>query len=270
MAPAYDYSDAHDYASVGDDAHWRRAADAVRDTSFDSQGRSYGGMQVEAGGEGSRKRGPHVTKVTARTLTVIFGTMLLVAALSAMAFFQEGSARITTSNLNTIESTTPEQAARMAYSTTTALEVAAAPEVATVGGQKLEAFYWEVEGEDEEAAAAAAAVVVVSDVEEGAEAKPKVAAPADPKAKKARLDHEHKSEELARQKAKAEAASDVTPPHIVYFLIDDQGYGDIGTESDLAFASPTFAKLANDGISLTNFYALHLCTPARAALLTGE
>eukprot|EP00620_Florenciella_sp_RCC1587_P015996 CAMPEP_0182559176 /NCGR_PEP_ID=MMETSP1324-20130603/2399_1 /TAXON_ID=236786 /ORGANISM="Florenciella sp., Strain RCC1587" /LENGTH=758 /DNA_ID=CAMNT_0024771409 /DNA_START=74 /DNA_END=2350 /DNA_ORIENTATION=+ len=198
--------------------------------------------------------------------------MLLVAALSAMAFFQEGAARVTTSSLNTIETTTPEQAARMAFSASTAAEVAPAEEVATVGGQKLEAFYWEVDGGDEETEVetetAQASPVVVSDVEEGAPSAGKVAAEG-PMAKKVKLDHDHKREELEEQKANAKAASDVTPPHIVYFLIDDQGYGDIGQDSDLAFASPTFSKLANDGIALTNFYALHLCTPARAALLTG-
>ena len=59
------------------------------------------------------------------------------------------------------------------------------------------------------------------------------------------------------------------PPHIVYFLLDDVGFGDLGEGSDLEWASPTFNEFSEDGIYLNNYYALHLCTPARASLLTG-
>lgn len=61
-----------------------------------------------------------------------------------------------------------------------------------------------------------------------------------------------------------------SPPHIIFFLVDDQGFNDVGYASiDLKGASPSIDRLANDGITLTNYYSQHLCTPARAALMTG-
>lgn len=57
---------------------------------------------------------------------------------------------------------------------------------------------------------------------------------------------------------------------VVFFLVDDQGYNDFGPESsDLWWATPTLSKLASEGIVLQRYYAMHLCTPSRAALLSG-
>lgn len=57
---------------------------------------------------------------------------------------------------------------------------------------------------------------------------------------------------------------------VVFFLVDDQGYNDFGPESsDLWWATPTLSKLASEGIVLHRYYAMHLCTPSRAALLSG-
>ena len=59
-------------------------------------------------------------------------------------------------------------------------------------------------------------------------------------------------------------------PHIVYILADDLGWNDVGYQSsDLDGFSPTLDHLANGGVRLTSFYALHQCTPARSALLSG-
>lgn len=60
-------------------------------------------------------------------------------------------------------------------------------------------------------------------------------------------------------------------PHVVMFVIDDQGMNDMGPNStDLAWATPRLEALANRGVRLTRYYTMHLCTPARAALLTGK
>jgi len=59
-------------------------------------------------------------------------------------------------------------------------------------------------------------------------------------------------------------------PHIVLMLIDDQGYSDMGYHSiDLSQCTPNLDLMASQGIKLENYYSLHLCTPARASLLTG-
>ena len=39
---------------------------------------------------------------------------------------------------------------------------------------------------------------------------------------------------------------------------------------DLSFATPTLTKMAGEGIVLSNYYSMEVCTPARGALLTGR
>jgi len=59
-------------------------------------------------------------------------------------------------------------------------------------------------------------------------------------------------------------------PHIVVFMVDDQGWNDIGYQSsDLDWATPFIDNLAETGVILDHYYTMHLCTPARASLLTG-
>ena len=70
-----------------------------------------------------------------------------------------------------------------------------------------------------------------------------------------------------------------TPPNIVFILADDLGITDIGayarhfTEAkpdDLFFETPQLDKLAADGIAFSQSYANQLCSPTRAAILTGR
>lgn len=59
--------------------------------------------------------------------------------------------------------------------------------------------------------------------------------------------------------------------HIVFVLVDDMGSNDIGYQShDLSGLTPAIDALAADGIRLSNYYSMHMCTPARAALLSGH
>ena len=59
-------------------------------------------------------------------------------------------------------------------------------------------------------------------------------------------------------------------PNIIIFFTDDQGYSDIGSYGS-KIETPNFDKLANDGIRFTDFYVpATVCTPSRAALLTGK
>ena len=48
------------------------------------------------------------------------------------------------------------------------------------------------------------------------------------------------------------------------------GYGDIGPFGSTLNRTPNLDRLANEGMKLTSFYAAPLCTPSRAALLTGS
>jgi len=62
-----------------------------------------------------------------------------------------------------------------------------------------------------------------------------------------------------------------TPPNIVIFFTDDQGYADVGAYGAVDFETPNFDNLAHDGIKFTDFYVpATVCTPSRAALLTGK
>lgn len=67
----------------------------------------------------------------------------------------------------------------------------------------------------------------------------------------------------------AEAQPAVTPPHIVYIIVDDLGWKDVGYHgSDIL--TPNIDALAANGARLEQFYAQPMCTPTRAALMTGR
>lgn len=68
----------------------------------------------------------------------------------------------------------------------------------------------------------------------------------------------------------AAAAQQSAPrPHIIYILADDLGWKDVGFHgSDIK--TPNIDKLAREGARLEQFYAQPMCTPSRAALMTGR
>src|SRR4029078_11911757 len=58
-------------------------------------------------------------------------------------------------------------------------------------------------------------------------------------------------------------------PNIVYIVADDLGWEDVGYHgSDIQ--TPTLDILAASGARLEQFYAQPMCTPTRAALMTGR
>ena len=67
----------------------------------------------------------------------------------------------------------------------------------------------------------------------------------------------------------AALAATAARPHIIYILADDLGWQDIGFRgSDIA--TPNIDKLAKTGRRLDEFYAQPMCTPTRAAIMTGR
>jgi arylsulfatase A len=61
-----------------------------------------------------------------------------------------------------------------------------------------------------------------------------------------------------------------TTPNIVMILADDLGWADVGNDSS-KIDTPNLNYLAKEGMRLTSFYSsASLCSPARAALLTGR
>jgi arylsulfatase A-like enzyme len=59
-------------------------------------------------------------------------------------------------------------------------------------------------------------------------------------------------------------------PHIVHIVADDLGWRDVGFHGSPDIKTPNIDKLAAGGARLESFYATPLCTPTRAALMTGR
>lgn len=59
-------------------------------------------------------------------------------------------------------------------------------------------------------------------------------------------------------------------PNFIIIFADDQGYGDLGCFGSTQIKTPHIDRLAKEGRKFTNFMvASPVCTPSRAALLTG-
>jgi uncharacterized sulfatase len=65
-------------------------------------------------------------------------------------------------------------------------------------------------------------------------------------------------------------AQSARPPNIVVIFADDLGYGDIGAFGAPNIRTPRLDAMAADGQKWTNFYVQPVCSPSRAALLTGR
>ena len=63
------------------------------------------------------------------------------------------------------------------------------------------------------------------------------------------------------------------PPNIVYILLDDLGYGEIGTPDltpSRGYSTPNIDALARQGLTLMRMYSEPSCTPTRVAMMTGR
>ena len=58
-------------------------------------------------------------------------------------------------------------------------------------------------------------------------------------------------------------------PNFVIINIDDLGYADIGPFGSKINRTPHLDRMAAEGCKLTSFYAAPVCSPSRAALMTG-
>ena len=60
-------------------------------------------------------------------------------------------------------------------------------------------------------------------------------------------------------------------PNVVIIYTDDLGYGDLSSYGNPTLHTPELDKMATEGMKLSQFYvAAPVCTPSRAALLTGS
>src|SRR6476469_1225735 len=60
-------------------------------------------------------------------------------------------------------------------------------------------------------------------------------------------------------------------PNIVFVLVDDMGYADLGCMGAKDIKTPNIDRLAKEGLKFTDFYAnAPVCTPTRTAFITGR
>jgi arylsulfatase A-like enzyme len=66
------------------------------------------------------------------------------------------------------------------------------------------------------------------------------------------------------------AAADPEQPNVVIFLADDLGWADVGFHGEESIETPSIDRLAREGVQLDRFYTTPICSPTRAALMTGR
>ena len=68
-------------------------------------------------------------------------------------------------------------------------------------------------------------------------------------------------------------SNDGKPPNVFYILIDDIGFGDLGSETLNAirgYKTPSINQFADEGMRLARMYTEPSCTPTRVAFMTGR
>jgi arylsulfatase A len=64
---------------------------------------------------------------------------------------------------------------------------------------------------------------------------------------------------------------DAAPPAVVFVLVDDMGYADLGCQGGTDIRTPHADRLAREGLRLSDFYAnAPVCTPTRCGFITGR
>jgi len=66
------------------------------------------------------------------------------------------------------------------------------------------------------------------------------------------------------------SAVQASQPNIIHILADDLGWKDVGFNGSTDIKTPNLDKLAAEGAKFTQFYVQPMCTPTRAALMTGR
>ncbi|XP_043917545.1 arylsulfatase J [Protopterus annectens] len=71
------------------------------------------------------------------------------------------------------------------------------------------------------------------------------------------------------QNTQSQEDTSISKPHIIFILVDDQGYRDIGYHGS-EIRTPTLDRLAAQGVKLENYYVQPICSPSRSQFITGK
>jgi hypothetical protein len=61
-----------------------------------------------------------------------------------------------------------------------------------------------------------------------------------------------------------------SPPNIIIIMAGDQGWGDLSLHGNANLSTPIIDSLAVNGVQFDRFYVDPVCSPTRAAMLTGR
>ena len=79
------------------------------------------------------------------------------------------------------------------------------------------------------------------------------------------------SRKLRVESPASSSSSSSSQPNIVFVLVDDWGWNDVGYRSTyMDWTTPNIDRLAKEGIKLENYYTSVYCLPSRTALMTGR
>ncbi len=70
--------------------------------------------------------------------------------------------------------------------------------------------------------------------------------------------------------AHSHAQSESQKPNVIVILADDLGYGDLSCYGADDIATPSIDRMAAEGAKFNSFYVSPVCSPTRAALMTGS
>ena len=59
-------------------------------------------------------------------------------------------------------------------------------------------------------------------------------------------------------------------PNVILILTDDQGYGDLSCTGNPVLQTPHLDQLYDQSVRLTDYHVDAMCSPTRAALMTGR
>jgi len=89
------------------------------------------------------------------------------------------------------------------------------------------------------------------------------------RSKNKKLDHRKKSSAETVSRDLAEPKTVPMKPNIVFILVDNLGWGDLGCFGGANY-TPNIDALASEGMRLKNYNVEAQCTPSRSAILTGR